>query len=58
LEPEVPDNIFDPMPPETYCKCGATWVGQPLNTFGPAVVNLRIKCQVCGEWTDAVPPAK
>ena len=56
--PEVPDNLSDPMPPVTYCKCAQTWV--QMDDTAPAKngyvqVSLRMKCPVCGYWTDAVP---
>jgi hypothetical protein len=43
------------MPPVTYCKCAESWVS--METVQPAYVqvSLRIKCPVCGYWTDAVP---
>ncbi len=51
---EIPDDIFEPMPPETYCKCGTIWVGLPKTSPGVSA-TLRIKCQACGFWTGPVP---
>lgn len=54
LEPEVPGNLWDDMPPETYCKCGGTWVGEATKPAGFRI-SVRMKCPACGFWTDAVP---
>lgn len=56
MEPEVPDNLYEPMPPVTYCKCAETWVSMDdVQKPASVQVSMRVKCPVCGYWTDAVP---
>lgn len=65
-EPEVPDDLWDPMPPLTYCKCAETWVhvdDTAAALFDESVraqwsVSVRLQCPVCGCWTGSVPPAE
>lgn len=52
---EFPDNIWEPMPPVTYCKCAESWVSLEADQTPYVQVSLRVKCPVCGYWTDAVP---
>lgn len=52
--PEFPDDLWQRMPPETYCRCGATWTGKVTEPDG-VTVSVRIMCNVCGFWTGPVP---
>lgn len=58
MEIELPHNYGEPMPPETYCKCGMTWVTHTETAPGAGWdMTLRLQCVACGTWTDAVPGA-
>lgn len=65
-EPEVPDDLWEPMPQVTYCQCAQTWVdveSPAQKTFEKAFapgwsVSVRLQCPVCGHWTGPVPPAE